>query len=114
MDNFVGDPDILGGEVLAGLVGHGNGTLYAPTKAEGFGEFDGDVALSEGVIVGANFLNQVTLVLRFQSNVDFCLVAKAFAMVVFGVVERSLKCFGIHGFLATVLAAGARGAYLLL
>ncbi len=96
VDDFVGDPEALGGEVLAGFVGHGDGALDAPAKSEGLGEANGDLTALQLVVVVADFLNQVALVLGLEDRCDFCFVTESFPVVVFRFLERSLEGFCVH------------------
>jgi hypothetical protein len=76
VDDFVGDPNALGGEVLAGFVGHGNGPLNPPAKTKRLSQLDGDIAPGEGVAAIANLLNQTAVVLGLHLARDLFPVAK--------------------------------------
>ena len=57
---------------------------------------NGDLAAFEHVMVIANFTNKITLILRIHRVHGFVDMPKPATMVVVGIVQRSLKCFGVH------------------
>ena len=58
---------------------------------------NGDVAFNQLIIVGSNFLDQAAFVLRSHLPSHIVFLAKALiAVIVFRVIEGTLKRFGIH------------------
>ena len=98
MDNLVGDPDALFGEMATGLVGHGHGPLHTPAETESLSQVNGETALCKLVVVGADLLDQVALIGIFQGARHLVGAAKATPVVVVGVVERATERLSINGF----------------
>jgi len=96
MDNFIGNPNAFLWEVASGFIGHGHCPLHPPTETEGFCQVNGEPSFCELVVIGANLLNEVTLVSLFQSGSHLIGASKAPAVVVAGVVEGASKGLGIN------------------
>ena len=57
VDDFIGDPNALRGELFAGFIGHGHRPFHPPTKPECLGQANGHIAPGQHVAIGPQFLN---------------------------------------------------------
>ena len=71
VDDLIGDPQALGGVVLAGLVGHGHGPLHPPAEPEGLGQANREPAMAELVAVVPDRADQAALVGLFKAFSHF-------------------------------------------
>ncbi len=97
MNDFVGDPDALGGVVTAGFIGNGNRSFHAPAKAESLRQPDRDAALYQDIAVVTDALDQIAFVGLFQAASHLFRAAEAPTVVTLRVVQGTLERAGIHG-----------------
>ena len=96
VNDFVGDPDALGGVVTAGFISNGNRSLHTPAKAESLGQPDRDAALFQDIAVVTDALDQIAFVGLFQAASHFFRAAEAPTVVTLRVVQGTLERAGIH------------------
>jgi hypothetical protein len=56
MNDFIGHPNALRGEVLTSFISHRHGSLYTPTKAKGLRQQDGNLSPLKSIVVVCEFL----------------------------------------------------------
>ncbi|CAI8315596.1 MAG: Uncharacterised protein [Synechococcus sp. MIT S9220] len=97
VNDFIGNPQLFLGVMLAGFVGHGDRSLHSPAKSKGFGKPHVQAPMAELVVVVPDRSDQAALVGLFKTLGHFLGAPEASSVVALGMVKGALEGVGVHG-----------------